>query len=65
MGNLVGIAVFRLRNVVISGFEGYARMVMPCEWKTESRKRKRETYMEICGKCDDAMVAKGLLKEYP
>jgi len=52
-------------NLCGEGLEGYARMVMPCEWKTELRKRKRETYMEICGKCDDAMVAKGLINEYP
>jgi hypothetical protein len=52
-------------NLCGKGFEGYTRMVMPCEWKTESRKRKCETYMEICGKCDDAMVAKRLLNEFP
>ena len=60
-----GVSPQECCNLCGESFESYVRMVMPCEWKTESQKRKLETYIEICGKCDDEMVAKGLLTAFP
>ena len=60
-----GVSPQECCNLCGKRFESYVRMVMPCEWKTESQKRKHETYVEICRGCDDIMVANGLLCEYP
>ena len=65
-----GISNQECCNLCGGDWETFTRCVFPCEWIVSTTGKRKAGfpwthYMEICGDCDDEMVAKGLLTAFP